>query len=165
MLSFLIILVLFSPSVQGVDICSRTAIINYQEVLVDTNNNQKGEGLRHYLEKDETAKHYLDLYQEGTKVKWQNTIVGPLSVGLILTGLTLDDRKTKRSLLFSGATLMLINFLVAATLDKANEQNLTRAIEEYNRRNFPKIHFSPNIRQDSSPSNSLSFVLEKSWSF
>ena len=160
---FLIVLVFFGPYAHGIDICSRVAVINFQEVLVDVNNDQKGEGLRHYLDRDETARHYLDLYQEGTKIKWQNTVMGPLSAGLIISGLTLKNDKTKNSFLVTGTVLMLVNFLVAGTLRKANEEHLHRAIQEYNKRHNPKIHFLP--AGPSPPSPSFSFVLEKSWRF
>ncbi len=36
--------------------CSRIAIINQQEFLVDPNLNRKGEGLRFYLARDENSK-------------------------------------------------------------------------------------------------------------
>lgn len=168
-LSLLIVLVFFSQKAlaQQVDICSRVAVINHQEVLVDVNNDQKGEGLRHYLEKDAVARHYLDLYQEGTRIKWQNTLLGPLSAGLVVSGLTVSSDKTKKSLIVSGGVLMLVNFLMSATMRENNEENLRRAVREYNQRHTPRIEFYPPeetpLRPSSSPS--FSFVLAKNWRF
>lgn len=145
--------------------CSRIAIINYQEVLVDTNSTQRGEGLRYHLEKDQVAKSYLDKYQEGSQIKWQNSLLGSVGTGLVLSSfLTNSNGSSKKTLLIGGATLIAINFLVAKTLDSANEKNLTNAIDEYNKRNLPKIYFSPKGREGRDPSG-YEVGLGKSWSY
>ena len=166
MLQSLIIFLAFVPTIAYcADICSRIAVINYQEILVDVNNSQKGEGLRPYLERDTVARYYLDEYQKGTKIEWQNAIAGTLSVGLILGGFTSNDEKSKKSLIMGGATLMIINFLIAKTLETANERNLLRAVDEYNKRNAPQIQFRDDTERESPSSNSLSFMVQKSWFF
>ncbi len=125
--------------------CSRIARINYQEILIDTNSTQKGEGLRYHLAKDPKALMYLDLYQEGSKTKLTSTILGTLSTLLITAGLFTNKSSSGRDSLFiGGASFMALNFLVANTLDHKNESNLTRAIDEYNKRNLPHIEFNPN---------------------
>ncbi len=140
------------------DTCSRVAIINYQEVLVDTSSTQKGEGLRFHLEKDELAKQFLNEYQKGTEMRWQNALLGTLGTGLIITGLFTNSSSNNRKAFFiSGGAFIAINFFVARTLEAANEKNLVRAIEEYNKRNLPRIYFSPD--QDGE------VFIEKSWSF
>ena len=149
------------------EICSRVAIINYQETLVDTNTNQKGEGLRFHLEKDEMAKRYLDKYQEGSEIKWENAILGTVGSGLIISGLmSHSNRESRKTFLISGFSLILINYLMAKTFEYANEDNLLKAIEEYNKRNLPKIYFKPVSRVDK---NGWSFkptlFLAKSWEF
>lgn len=145
--------------------CSRVAIINYQEVLVDTNSTQKGEGLRFHLEKDAKAKENLNKYQEGTQIRWQNSLIGSVGTGLVLTSfLTNSNDSTKRSLLIGGATMIAINFLVAKTLEAGNEKNLINAIEEYNKRNLPKIFFSPKAREGRDPS-SFEVGVNKSWNY
>jgi hypothetical protein len=150
----------------AVETCSRVAIINYQEVLVDTNSTEKGEGLRFHLEKDRTAKNYLESYQEGTKIRWQNAVLGTVGTSMLLGGiLTNSDSGRKQPLLIGGATLMMINFLVARTLESSNEQNLIKAIEEYNKRNLPKIYFNPEQKADGTPGPGLSFSVSKIWSF
>ena len=58
--------------VMATDTCSRIAIINHQEILTDTNTGNKGEGLRYYLERDDVAKKYLNIYQDGTQIKTIN---------------------------------------------------------------------------------------------
>jgi hypothetical protein len=150
-------------------VCSRIAIVNYQELLVDTSSTQKGEGLRFYIEKDEVAKSYLDEYQKGTGIRWQNAALGTVGTGMLIGGLFASDNSgAKKALLVGGATMIIVNFLVAQTLEVNNEQNLTRAIEEYNKRNLPKIFFYPDgLPSDSShqASPSLGMAIFKDWSF
>lgn len=150
----------------AVETCSRVAIINYQEVLVDTNSTEKGEGLRYHIEKDRTAKNYLEAYQEGTKIRWQNAALGTLGTSMMLGGiLTNGNSARKQTLLIGGATIMMINFLVAKTLESSNEQNLIKAIEEYNKRNLPKIYFNPEQKADGTLGPGVSLSVNKTWSF
>ena len=164
-LIFLFILIALHNNAFAAETCSRVAIINYQEVLIDTNSTQKGEGLRFHLEKDEKAKEYLDKYQEGTQIRWQNSLIGSLGTGLVLSSFIINSNgSSKQSLLIGGATLIAINFLVAKTLESANEKNLINAIEEYNKRNLPKVYFTPKSREGRNPS-SLEFGVGKTWSY
>ena len=158
--------VILNP-LQAFETCSRTAIINHQEVLVDTNSNQKGEGLRFYLEKDPKAEEYLNKYQNKNKIRWQNAVMGTAGTGMLLSGLLINSNSnTKQTLYVSGASLILVNFLVARTLEMANEQNLLKAIEEYNKRNLPRIYFNPGDGEVRDPSSqSPSFSIGKTWSF
>lgn len=133
--------------------CSRTAIINYQEVLVDTNSSLKGDGLRFYLEKDPVALDYLNKYQEGAKNKWINAGLGTAGSLMILAGFLTTADSAKQSLMIAGVSTIVINFFVAKTLEHQNEVNLKRAIEEYNLRNTPKIDFGRS--RDDSKSASL----------
>ena len=153
-------------STLAVDTCSRIAVINYQEVLVDTNSTEKGEGLRYHLEKDPVAKSYLDKYQEGTQIRWENAVMGTLGTGLIIGGILAQDDSTSRTpMLIGGATMMIVNFLVARTFENSNEANLTKAIEEYNKRNLPKIYFNPGQSSSKDGDNGVSFLLNKTWNF
>ncbi|MCR9203837.1 MAG: hypothetical protein NXH75_04610 [Halobacteriovoraceae bacterium] len=159
-------LVFLSNSSMAVETCSRIAIINYQEVLVDTNSTEKGEGLRFHLEKDRTAKSYLDLYQEGTKIGLENAVMGTLGTSMMLGGILSNAESSKKqTLLIGGATLMIINFLVAKTMETSNEQNLRKAIEEYNKRNLPKIYYNPDQEDNRGNNPGVSFMLQKSWDF
>lgn len=158
LITFSLSLLMLTSVSFGADTCSRVAIINYQEVLVDTSSTQKGEGLRFHLEKDELAKKFLDEYQKGTEMRWQNALLGTLGTGLIITGIFTNSSSNNRKAFFiSGGAFIAINFFVARTLEAANEKNLVRAIEEYNKRNLPRIYFSPD--QDGE------VYVEKSWSF
>jgi hypothetical protein len=124
--------------------CSRVATVGHQEVLVDINSTQKGAGLRYYLEKDPVAKMYLDRYQEGNSIRWQNTAFGTLGSVLILAGLVTNRHSGNRdAMMVGGGAAMIINFLVSKTFKNANERNLVRAIEHYNQRNIPRINFLP----------------------
>jgi hypothetical protein len=140
----LIFSIFLSFHVKATETCSRTAIINFQEILVDTTSTQKGEGLRYHLEKDPVAKLYLDQYQTGTQVNWTNAALGSAGTLMLLSGVLLnDDGGSKDQFLIGGAALIAVNFLVAMTLKHSNEDNLEKAVEEYNKRNLPRIYFNP----------------------
>ena len=147
--------------------CSREAQINFQSILVDTNSSKKGEGLRYHLEKDKIALSYLNKYQENAQIEWQKALLGSLGSGLLITGAAINsDEATKRALMISGGTMILINYLVAKTLEKSNEKNLTKAIDEYNKRNLPRIYFSPGSKNSkNSETDGTKFYLEKKWKF
>jgi hypothetical protein len=164
-LSVILSSLVFAIGLQA-ETCSRVAIINFQEILVDTNSSQKGEGLRFYLEKDKIAESYLDLYQENSKIKWHNAALGSAGTGLILAGLfTSSDRNARQTLLVGGATMILINFFVSKTQENANEANLRRAVDEYNQRNLPRIFFESESSSYHNNSQPLGIALSKSWDF
>ncbi len=170
-MKFLIVmlgLLFVSFTAQATQICSRLAMVNYQEILVDTSSTQKGEGLRFYLEKDEVAKSYLDQYQDGTRIRWQNAALGTVGTGMIIGGLFVGDGSdAKQALLIGGAAMIIVNFFIARTLEINNEQNLNKAIEEYNKRNLPKIFFYPEGIPGGVNQNSpgLGMAVFKDWSF
>jgi hypothetical protein len=144
--------------------CGRTALINYQEVLVDTDSSQKGEGLRFYLEKDPLAKELLNDYQEGTTHKFINVIFGVAGTGLVFSSIFVQNNKNKSGLILTGLALTIINFLAASTIEYTNEKVLIKSIEEYNKRNLPRIYFNP-VKNESTSEFSPLVMLEKSWSF
>ncbi|MBC7712837.1 MAG: hypothetical protein H7177_05835 [Rhizobacter sp.] len=144
MRNFLVILLIFvSLPVFAVETCSRIAIINYQEVLVDSNTSEKGEGLRYHLEKDPVALQYLNTYQKNNSVKWPSAVIGTAGTGLLLMGAFSSNPEDRRTFLITGVATIAVNFLVARTLEITNEANLKKAVEEYNKRNLPKIFFNP----------------------
>ena len=151
---------------QAQEACSRTAIINQQEVLVDSNSTQKGEGLRFYLEKDKVASKYLKKYQNGTKIKWYSAALGTVGTSMIIGSLFVNgESNSKQSLMIGGATAIVINFLMSRTIESSNEKHLNRAIQEYNKRNLPRIEFNQ-TRFKSGPSESAKTVyFQKEWSF
>ena len=155
----------FLESAWGSMPCERVAVINHQEVLLETTSRSKGEGLRPYLEKDEEALRHFERYQERNRIYPFNTLLGIAGPGLLLTGLVLDSgSKQKKSFLGWGAVLVVTNFLVTKTIQGASESHLEKAIEEYNKRNFPKIDF--NTYSPKAPrSGSLAFGIKKDWSF
>ena len=128
--------------------CSRIAIINYQEVLVDTGSNSRGEGLRYYLKKDPIAKKLLDKYQDGSNPSWQNTALSTAGGAMILAGLIRTNEgqgetlTNKKSLLFGGLAVISLSYLISRTNQYNNENLLFQSIEEYNKRNTPKIFLS-----------------------
>ena len=164
-LLILVLSIVLHNKAYSAEACSRIAIINYQEVLVDTNSTQKGEGLRFHLQKDEKAKENLDKYQKGTQIRWQNSLLGSLGTGLVLSSFLINsESNNKRSLLIGGATIIAINFLVAKTLDASNEKNLINAIDEYNKRNLPKIYFTPKTSEGRNPTG-YEIGLGKTWNY
>lgn len=131
----------------GAEVCSRVARINFQEVLVDAGNGKKGEGLRYYLQKDPDAKRYLDIYQKKTTPSIWNaatSTVGSLFIiaGLIQTG---NSKSQKDQLIFGGSAIIGLNYLINQALNRKNETYLQKSIELYNKKNSPKIYFTPVI--------------------
>jgi len=144
------------------EICSRVALINHQEVLVDLSSSQKGEGLRYYLEKDKVSKKLLDKYQEKGQINWKTTFFGSSGTLTLISSLFLNtDRNTKKTLRFSGVFLLLINFLLANSYEKNNEAHLKEAVREYNKRNLPKIEF-PSLKEKCCNQN---LIIGQTWSF
>ena len=149
----------------SVETCSRIAIINYQEVLVDSNTSEKGEGLRYHLEKDPVAKAYLDSYQKNSSIYWPSAILGTAGTGLMLYGFFNSDSEDRRLYLIAGGATILVNFLVTRTLEITNESNLNKAIDEYNKRNLPKIFFNPEESQGQIDFSNVKLGLVQQWSF
>jgi hypothetical protein len=166
-LRFFLVLILIFSSLQAfaVETCSRIAIINYQEVLVDSNTSQKGEGLRYHLEKDPVAKQYLDTYQKNSGIHWPSAVLGTAGTGLLLYGFFNSDSENRRLFIISGTATVLVNFLVSRTLEVANESNLNKAVEEYNKRNLPKIFFNPEGTQSQMDFSHIKLGLVQQWTF
>lgn len=162
---FFTLIFLASFPVSAIETCSRVAIINYQEVLIDSNSSDKGEGLRYHLEKDPVAKMHLDTYQKNSRVMWPTAIVGTAGTGLLLYGFFTSDPEDRRIFLISGSATILVNFLIARTLEVSNESNLTKAIDEYNKRNLPKIFFNPDETQGQFNFSTSKIGLAQQWTF
>lgn len=147
-LTILLTSLLLIATAHAAETCSRVATINYQEVLVDTSSNNRGEGLRYYLEKDQVAKDLLDEYQENNQPSIRSAAMSTVG-GLMIVGSFLSTGKggsgiTDRNfLLFGGLSLIGINYLISKTNQHHNEYLLSRSVEEYNKRNTPRIFFSP----------------------
>lgn len=129
--------------------CSRVATINYQEVLVDVSSNNRGEGLRYYLEKDQISKSLLDEYQENNRPSWKTAALSTFGTAMILggilrTGSGEDESFTNRNVLIVGGISMIaISYLVSRTSQYKNEYLLQKSVDEYNKRNTPKIYLTP----------------------
>lgn len=151
------VITLTQSTALAVEVCSRLAIINYQEVLVDTNSSQKGEGLRFFLSKDKKATQFLNRYQEGTGIRWQSTLLGSIGTIILLSGIFKStDNSNKTTLMGVGAGLIGLNIVISKTLEKNNEINLIRSIEEYNKRHIPRIYFNTPYNENlRGPSSSL----------
>lgn len=148
-LTVLISYLLATQLAWAAETCSRVATINYQEVLVDVSSNNKGEGLRYYLEKDEVARSLLNEYQENYRPTWRSAAMSTLGTVMILGGLLRPSEgenetlTSKNFLLFGGATVIAISYIISKTNSYNNEYLLSKSVEEYNKRNTPKIYFSP----------------------
>jgi hypothetical protein len=127
--------------------CSRVAIINYQEVLVDAGSNKKGEGLRFYLEKDGQSKALLDAYQDKNRPTIWGAATSTIGSFMILSGLVQTSNsansQNKNSLMLGGGILVALSYLTSKTLQYNNEALLQNSIDQYNQRNLPRIYFSP----------------------
>src|SRR5690606_19645324 len=118
-------------------------------VLVDVSSSNRGEGLRYYLAKDEVAKSLLDEYQENNRPTWKSAAMSTLGSAMILGGLLRtnegeNETLTNRNfLLFGGVTLIGVSYLISKTNQYNNEYLLLKSIDEYNKRNTPRIFFAP----------------------
>lgn len=145
----LILSVSVSAPLWAVETCSRVATINYQEVLVDVSSSNRGEGLRYYLEKDQVAKRLLDEYQENNRPSWKDAATSTIGSAMILAGFLRTNAgeqesfTSRNALIFGGATLIGVSYLISKTKQYNNEYLLSRSVEEYNRRNTPRIFFAP----------------------
>jgi len=157
----------YLPIASANEVCSRVASVNNQEVLIDLNSNQKGEGLRNYLEKDPKASMYLKKYQRGNEFHWTDAALGTIGAILVGVGLLANlETQQKTALFISGSTLIAANFLIGYSLKNGNEKNLERAIEEYNKRNEPRIFVSPlSYKNTQQNVKDKRFALAKTWSF
>jgi hypothetical protein len=157
----LIILPLNIWADDSTDSCARTAIVNYQEVLVDTNNTNKGEGLRHYLDKDPIAKNYLETYQQTSRPQKLIATIGAVGSSMLIASLFTTKKEdqtglqTRDILVIGGIVTLVGNFLVAKTFDYTNEAYLQKSIDEYNKRNFPRIYFGPSAHDSKRGGKSL----------
>ena len=145
----ILLLSLLSSLVHAAETCSRVASINYQEVLVDVSSNNRGEGLRYYLEKDRVSKELLDEYQENNRPSWKSAFMSTLGSGMILGGVLRTNEGQneiltgRNFLIFGGATLIAVSYLISKTNEYNNEYLLLKSVEEYNKRNTPRIFFAP----------------------
>jgi len=145
----LILSAMLTTQLWAVETCSRLATINFQEVLVDVSSSNRGEGLRYYLEKDQVAKQLLDEYQVNNKPSWKDAAASTIGSAMILAGLLRTNAgenetfTSRNGLIIGGATLIGVSYLVSKTKQYNNEYLLSKSVEEYNRRNTPRIFFSP----------------------
>lgn len=146
-LSLIFGLVILSSKFSFAETCSRVATINYQEVLVDAGSGKMGEGLRFYLEKDPESKKLLDEYQKRNKPTLWSASASTVGSFLILSSLLQTNESSgiqnKNTLLYSGVMLVGISYLMSKTMKYSNEKYLKQAVDQYNKRNSPRIYFSP----------------------
>jgi hypothetical protein len=142
-----ILINLITSVAYSAETCSRIAIINYQEVLVDAGSNKKGEGLRYYLEKDANSQKLLDEYQEKNKPTVLGAATSTLGSFMILSGLMQTNESSgiqnKNTLIFGGGILVALSYLTSKTMQYNNEVLLKRSVDQYNKRNLPRIYLSP----------------------
>jgi hypothetical protein len=147
-MKFLVILlnIFIIPIVHADQTCSRVAVVNTQEILVDSNSNLKGEGLRYLIDRDPIAKSHLDKYQKNSSHLLLSAGLGTAGTLLTISGFVVNSNKdTKKNLIIGGLSVLMVNYLMNKTLEYTNEVNLNMAVDEYNRRNTPAIYFGPTI--------------------
>jgi hypothetical protein len=158
----LIISILITQVFAQSETCSRVAVVNYQQVLVDSSASKPGEGLRHFLEKDSRSLSLLNEYQERSKPNWASAAVSSAGVLAMLGGLLSSGNSSGReSLVTRGAAVLLLNYLYRKTVQYQNQAILEQAVNEYNKRNLPRIYFSPyNDIDPSEPGVSVGITTE-----
>lgn len=133
----------------AIETCSRTAYINYQKVIIDSSSHSKGEGLRYYLAKDPQALELLNKYQDENKASSTSTFFSSLGGSMVLSGLVYSsfstNRNTSNTLVFGGLAIVGLNFFYTKIMQYRSEPYLEQSIKEYNKRNTPKIFFSPTM--------------------
>ena len=159
----IIFLFLLSSNIFADSTCSRAATVNYQEVLVDAGTGKMGEGLRFYLEKDPESLTLLDEYQKKNKpTPWTAgaSTIGSLMIfgGLLQSG-NQSTFGNKNTLFTGGAILVTLSYLMTKTVKLNNEKYLNLAIDQYNKRNSPRIYFSP--YKDNNGESGVGFGLQK----
>jgi hypothetical protein len=151
-LTTFITLLFFSVNAFCADTCSRVAVINHQEILVDPSSSAKGEGLANYLEKDKVATSYFNEYRDGNALSLKSAAVSTLGTIMIIYGAFQNSEnedessnllEKKETFIVGGATLIFLSYLFSTTYQFNNEKKLDTAVKEYNKRNNPKIYFSP----------------------
>lgn len=162
-ISQLIIFMILSTSLSySAEICSRIAKINFQEVLVDAGDGRKAEGLRFYLEKDLVAKNLLDEYQDINRPSALSVGVSTVGSLMILTSIFQTGNSNalghRDTLMFSGIAVIGINYLINKTISQNSEKILNKAIEQYNKRNSPKIFFNPYLDDSNNLGASAGFT-------
>lgn len=146
-LVYMVLLLVFT-SAHAAEECSRVAVVNYQEVLVDSSSSSRGEGLRYYLQKDPVAKRLLDEYQDNNRPRWQGAALSTAGTAMILAGLLgaggSEDGNivNQKNLVIAGAVSIAVSYLISRTNQYTNEHLLQKSVEEYNKRNSPRIYFS-----------------------
>ncbi len=161
----ILILILAAPIGEAAESCSRTAIVNYQEVLVDSSSSNRGEGLRYYLQRDPIAKKLLDQYQENNRPRWQGAALSTFGTAMILAGFLRSNEGEnetftgRNTLVFGGLTMVGVSYLISRTNQYNNEWLLQRAIDEHNKRNTPRIFFTSDPNQTGEKANSSGFGL------
>lgn len=147
--TLLFLSIILTLSAEAVETCSRVATINFQEILVDVSSSNRGEGLRYYLAKDPLAKELLDEYQNNNRPTWGSAVMSTIGPVMMLAGLLRtnagdsEEFTNRNTLLFGGAILVGVSYLISKTNQYNNEYLLLKSIDEYNKRNTPKIFFSP----------------------
>jgi hypothetical protein len=135
---------LICSSVFAAETCSRVATVNYQEILVDVSSKNRGEGLRYYLQKDDVAKELLNEYQDNNRPTWKSAAASTIGTAMMIGGLVgAGGGGNSHFLLFGGATMIAVSYLYSKTIQYNNEYLLYKSVDEYNKRNTPKIFFSP----------------------
>ena len=115
---------------------------------MDSSSSSRGEGLRYYLQKDPTAKRLLDEYQLNNRPRWQSAALSTLGTAMILAGLLRSGGNDQgnftnnSNLLVGGVAAIGVSYLISRTNQYNNEHLLQQSIEEYNKRNNPRIYFS-----------------------
>jgi hypothetical protein len=148
-----IIVCFCTDSLLARDMCSRIAIINHQEVIIDTGPRFKGEGLRYYLSKDEQSLELLNKYQENQRPSSSLSFLSTTGSIFIIGGLAQTDNNNSSTLITTGLFLSIVSILFTKTMLYDNEKLLKKSVDQYNRSNYPKIYFAPALDNYNQPSS------------
>jgi len=160
---FFIFMINFVYAKDSAPTCSRKAIFNNKEILIDGYTGARGSGLNKIMRSNPKALKHLSIYQNANDIQTFNLLSGTISTTSLITGLLYTgDRDNKNNFILFGGIVALINFLTTKTIQFYNERELTLAIEEYNK---TSVHQIRRLDVSTKKQNKPSIFINKNWSF
>ena len=142
--------------------CQRSAKLGDKIIYLDTPDGKKGEGLRELFKDNKRSLNLLNTYQDNLKLNNISKFTGSIgTIGLIGGFAYQGDERTRDDLILLSAVTLSVNYLLMTTLKYYNEENLQKAIKNFNENNENQILF--NVRHIQN--KNLEVYVANNWSF
>ncbi|MAW07101.1 MAG: hypothetical protein CME61_02345 [Halobacteriovoraceae bacterium] len=142
--------------------CQRSAKLGNKIIYLDTPDGKKGEGLREIFKNNKTSLDLLSTYQENLKLNNISKFTGSIgTIGLIGGFAYQGDERTRDNLIMLSAVTLGVNYLLMTTFKYYNEENLQKAIKNFNETNENQILF--NVRHIQN--ENVEVYVANNWSF